>query len=159
MFFLSQVSLCIYIFVLLNSIVFNIELLQVNACPVSSVCTRGITYRGQERGILTCYPDTNLAIAKELMEAKGIKQLPVVKHGRERLKERKRRIVAVLHYDSISQCLRFGGKKKKKKISQFMVLLNDTCISFLTVNLWSLNSVRNLAPSHSSLFLSHITIM
>lgn len=97
-----------------------------------------ITYRGQERGILTCYPDMNLAIAKELMEAKGIKQLPVVKRGRERVKERKRRIVAVLHYDSILQCLRF------EKIHQFIVLLNDTYVSFLTVNMWSLNSACHL---------------
>lgn len=52
---------------------------------------------------MTCYPDTALASAKELMEAKGIKQLPVVKRG----KGRKRRIVAILHYDSIFSCLRF----------------------------------------------------
>lgn len=69
---------------------------------MSSIYTRGISYRGRERGILTCYPDTALATAKELMEAKGIKQLPVVKRG----KERKRRIVAVLHYGSIFSCLR-----------------------------------------------------
>lgn len=70
---------------------------------MSSIYTRGISYRGRERGILTCYPDTDLATAKELMEAKGIKQLPVVKRGRER----KRRIVAILHYDSILNYLRF----------------------------------------------------
>ena len=69
---------------------------------MSSIYTRGIRYRGRERGILTCHPDTDLATAKELMEAKGIKQLPVVK----RSKERKKRIVAVLHYDSIFSCLR-----------------------------------------------------
>lgn len=74
----------------------------------------GITYRGRECGILTRYPDiltrypdTDLAVAKELMGAKGIKQLPVVKRGRERPKDRKRRIVAVLDCDSILQCLRF----------------------------------------------------
>ncbi|GMY30720.1 chloride channel protein CLC-f [Fagus crenata] len=78
----------------------------VNACLVSSVCTRGISYRGRERGLLTCYPDTNLAVAKELMEAKGIKQLPVVKRSVELNKERKRRIVALLHYESIWNCLR-----------------------------------------------------
>ncbi|KAL5577735.1 hypothetical protein UlMin_019434 [Ulmus minor] len=80
--------------------------LDASTCLVSSVCTRGISYRGQERGILTCCPDTDLAIAKELMEAKEIRQLPVVKRGREALKDRKRRIVAILHYDSISHCLR-----------------------------------------------------
>ncbi|XVF70997.1 hypothetical protein PTKIN_Ptkin11bG0206600 [Pterospermum kingtungense] len=80
--------------------------LDVNTCLVSSVCTRGISYRGQDRGLLTCYPDTDLAIAKELMEAKGIKQLPVVKRGGEPHKGRKRRIVAVLHYESIWNCLR-----------------------------------------------------
>ena len=80
----------------------------MSACLVSSVCTRGLSYRGRERGLLTCYPDTNLAVAKELMEAKGIKQLPVVKRGVESNKERKRRIIALLHYDSIWNCLRFS---------------------------------------------------
>lgn len=78
----------------------------VNASLVSSVCTRGMSYRGRARGLLTCYPDTDLASAKELMEAKGIKQLPVVKRGGEPKKERKRSIVAILHYDSIWNFLR-----------------------------------------------------
>lgn len=84
------------------------KMMQVNAMLVSAVCTRGISYRGQERGVLTCYPDTNLAIAKELMEAKGIKQLPVVKRGGESKKGRKQRILALLYYDSIWNCLRFA---------------------------------------------------
>lgn len=78
----------------------------VNTCLVSSICTRGISYRGRERGLLTCYPDTDLAIAKELMEAKGIKQLPVIKRSRELQRRTKQRIVAILHYDSIWNCLR-----------------------------------------------------
>ncbi|WCJ32529.1 Chloride channel protein CLC-f [Euphorbia peplus] len=85
----------------------------VKNCLVSSVCTREISYRGQSRGLLTCYPDTDLAIAKELMEAKGIKQLPVVKHSRGSLKERKRRVLAVLYYDSIHNCLREEISRRK----------------------------------------------
>lgn len=81
-------------------------LTDVYACPISSVCTRGISYRGQERGVLTCYPDTDLAMAKDLMEAKGIKQLPVVKRGGNSQKERRRRIVAVVTYDSILNFVR-----------------------------------------------------
>ncbi|XLR08085.1 hypothetical protein S83_036023 [Arachis hypogaea] len=77
-----------------------------NTCLVSSVCTRSMTYRGRERGILTCYPNTSLAVAKELMEAKGIKQLPVVKRGGDRNRERKRRIVGLLYYDALWHCLR-----------------------------------------------------
>ncbi|GFS45236.1 chloride channel F [Actinidia rufa] len=77
------------------------SLQEVNTCLISSICTRGISYRGQERGLLTCYPDTDLAIAKKLMEAKGIKQLPVVKRGGDFHRERKRRIFAILYYDSI----------------------------------------------------------
>ncbi|KAF9587206.1 hypothetical protein IFM89_039565 [Coptis chinensis] len=80
--------------------------LDVNTCLVSSICTRGIHYRGRERGLLTCYPDTDLTIAKELMEAKGIKQLPVVRRGGDQRKEWKRRVIALLHYDSIWRCLR-----------------------------------------------------
>ena len=63
-------------------------------------------YRGLERGVLTCYPDTDLVTAKDLMEAKGIKQLPVVKRGASSPDERRRSIVAILHYDSILACLR-----------------------------------------------------
>lgn len=81
--------------------------LQAVTCAVSSVCTRKISYRGQERGLLTCYPDTDLETAKELMEAKGIKQLPVVRRGGEPLRGRKRRVVAILHYDLIWSCLRY----------------------------------------------------
>ncbi|KAK9072213.1 hypothetical protein SSX86_008645 [Deinandra increscens subsp. villosa] len=73
---------------------------------VSSVCTRGINYRGRKRGLLTCYPDTDLAIAKKLMEAKGIKQLPVVQRAFDFHEEHKRKIVAILYYHSIWNCLR-----------------------------------------------------
>ncbi|XP_024965121.1 chloride channel protein CLC-f-like isoform X1 [Cynara cardunculus var. scolymus] len=73
---------------------------------VSSICTRGINYRGRKRGLLTCYPDTDLAIAKKLMEAKEIKQLPVVQHVVDFQEERKRRVVAILYYHSIWSCLR-----------------------------------------------------
>ncbi|XP_052113874.1 chloride channel protein CLC-f-like [Arachis duranensis] len=72
-----------------------------NTCLVSSVCTRGMTYRGRERGLLTCYPNTSLDVAKKLMEAKGIKQLPVVKRGGDCNRERKRRIAGLLHYDAL----------------------------------------------------------
>ncbi|KAK9268379.1 hypothetical protein L1049_000128 [Liquidambar formosana] len=85
----------------------------VNTSLVSFVCTRGISYRGRERGPLTCYPDTDLAIAKELMEAKGIKQLPVVKRGAGPQKERKRRITAILHYDSVWNSLREEINRRK----------------------------------------------
>ncbi|RDX62620.1 Chloride channel protein CLC-f [Mucuna pruriens] len=81
-------------------------ILDTNTCLVSSVCTRGMSYRGQARGILTCYPNTSLAMAKELMEAKGIKQLPVVKRIGDQSRERKRRIVGLLHYEALWQCLR-----------------------------------------------------
>lgn len=74
------------------------------------MCTRGISYRGRERGLLTCYPDTDLAIAKKLMEAKGIKQLPVVKRGGGFQRERRRRIGAILYYDSILYCLRLKSQ-------------------------------------------------
>ncbi|KAJ0986976.1 hypothetical protein J5N97_005332 [Dioscorea zingiberensis] len=77
-----------------------------NAYLVSSCYTRGFQYRGSERGLLTCFPDTELAIAKELMEAKGIKQLPVVKRGGHARNDQKRSVVGLLHYESISQCLR-----------------------------------------------------
>ncbi|XP_020110538.1 chloride channel protein CLC-f-like [Ananas comosus] len=80
-------------------------LLDANSSHISSCLTRGFEYRGRERGLLTCFPDTDLTTAKELMEAKGIKQLPVVKRGGRR-NNRKRRLIALLHYDSIGRCLR-----------------------------------------------------
>lgn len=88
-------------------------LADVGLCVVSSVCTRGINYHGQGRRLLTCYPDTELAIAMELMEAKGIKQLPVVRRGGDLRKERKRRIIAILHYESIWSCLRDEISRRK----------------------------------------------
>ncbi|XP_060187684.1 chloride channel protein CLC-f isoform X1 [Lycium barbarum] len=95
-----------------------------STCLVSSICTRGITYRGQDCGLLTCYPDTDLAIAKQLMEAKGIKQLPVVKRGGEFRRERKRRIIAVLHYDSVEESIR-GEVGRRKSVYQQSEEEND----------------------------------
>ncbi|CAK9148932.1 unnamed protein product [Ilex paraguariensis] len=91
----------------------DLSLPDANTCLVSSVYTRGISYRGRNCGLLTCYPDIDLAIAKQLMEAKGIKQLPVVKRGGDFQKERKRRIVAILYYDSIWNCLRDEIKRRE----------------------------------------------
>lgn len=78
----------------------------LSECAVSGVCTRGISYRGRKRGLLTCYPDTDLAIAKKLMEAKEIKQLPVVQRAFDFQQERKPRVVAILYYHSVWNCLR-----------------------------------------------------
>ncbi|KAG9136525.1 hypothetical protein Leryth_014372 [Lithospermum erythrorhizon] len=93
----------------------NSDLFASNVCshPVSSICTRGISYRGKRCGLLTCYPDTDLATAKQLMEAKEIKQLPVVKRVGDFQKERKHIIVAVLFYDSIWSYLRNEVKRRK----------------------------------------------
>lgn len=90
---------------------------QINTCTISTVFTRGTSYHGRERGLLICYPDTDLAMAKQLMEAKGIKQLPVVKRAQDGQRERRRRkVVGLLYYDSIWQCLRY-------------LLVNSTCYS------------------------------
>ncbi|XP_018630939.1 chloride channel protein CLC-f-like isoform X3 [Nicotiana tomentosiformis] len=91
---------------------------QANTCLVSSICIRGISYRGQDCGLLTCYPDTDLATAKQLMEAKGIKQLPVVKRGGEFRRERKRRIIAILRYDSIEESIRSEVSRRKSVYQQ-----------------------------------------
>ncbi|XP_068498786.1 chloride channel protein CLC-f isoform X2 [Phaseolus vulgaris] len=104
-----------------------LENLQANTCLVSSVCTRGMSYRGRARGILTCYPNTSLAMAKELMEAKGIKQLPVVKRGGDQSRERKRRIVGLLHYDALWQCLR-------KEINHRQKNMTDNSLAVTTTN-------------------------
>ncbi|KAI3810128.1 hypothetical protein L1987_19738 [Smallanthus sonchifolius] len=78
----------------------------LNESSVSSICTRGITYQGLKRGLITCYPDTDLATAKKLMEAREIKQLPVVQRSLVFQGERKRKIVGILYYHSIWSCLR-----------------------------------------------------
>ncbi|KAI7752121.1 hypothetical protein M8C21_031645 [Ambrosia artemisiifolia] len=90
---------------------------------VSSICTRGINYRGLKRGLITCYPDTDLAIAKKLMEARDVKQLPVVQRGVYFQEERKRRIVGILYYHSIWSCLskeidRRGTGRTKEHIEE-----------------------------------------
>lgn len=94
------------------------------------MCTKGISYRGRERGLLTCYTDTDLAIAKKLMEAKGIKQLPVVKRGGGFQRERRRRIGAILYYDSILYCLRLNS-------NPFFYPLDIICFVYATLNIWS----------------------
>jgi H+/Cl- antiporter ClcA len=103
---------------LLNDSSSNSALSDMGKYVVSSLCTRGINYRGKRRGLLTCFPDTELAIAKQIMEAKGIKQLPVVKRGVEFQEERKRRIVAILYYDSIWNCLREEISQRKTNYQQ-----------------------------------------
>lgn len=86
----------------------------VNTCTVSSIFSRGISYLGRERGPLICYPDTDLAMAKQLMEAKGIKQLPVIKRAEDAQREwRRRKIVAILYYDSIWTCVRDELKRRR----------------------------------------------
>ncbi|KAK6785726.1 hypothetical protein RDI58_019181 [Solanum bulbocastanum] len=96
----------------------DLSVTDANTCLVSSICTRGISYRGQDCGLLTCYPDTDLSIAKQLMEAKGIKQLPVVKRGGEFRRERKRRVIALLHYDSVEETIRLEVSHRKSVYQQ-----------------------------------------
>ncbi|KAF8414336.1 hypothetical protein HHK36_002337 [Tetracentron sinense] len=105
--------------------------LDVNTCLVSSICTRGVSYRGRERGLLTCYPDMDLAIAKELMEARGIKQLPVVGRGGDSRKERKRRIIALLHYNSIRLCLSF----KLLKLHSQLLCQSSSCVENRSIDI------------------------
>ncbi|XP_018629694.1 chloride channel protein CLC-f-like isoform X3 [Nicotiana tabacum] len=95
-----------------------LEDLKANTCLVSSICTRGINYRGRECGLITCYPDTDLAIAKQLIEAKGIKQLPVIKRGGDLNRERKRKIVAILRYKSIEESIRNEASRRKSVYQQ-----------------------------------------
>ncbi|PHU04097.1 Chloride channel protein CLC-f [Capsicum chinense] len=96
----------------------DLTLNDANTCLVSSICTRGISYRGQECGLLTCYPDTDLATAKQLMVAKGIKQLPVIKRGGNLNRERKRKIVATLRYESIKESVRNEINRRKSVYQQ-----------------------------------------
>ncbi|TVU28302.1 hypothetical protein EJB05_19815, partial [Eragrostis curvula] len=77
-----------------------------NSSTISSCLTRGFQYWGSERGLLTCFPDTDLTTAKGLMEARGVKQLPVVKRGTGHRTAGRRKPIALLHYDSIGSCLR-----------------------------------------------------
>jgi hypothetical protein len=84
----------------------NSRVILQNSSSISSCVTRGFQYRGSERGLLTCFPDTDLTTAKNLMEARGIKQLPVVKCGVGHRPTGRRKPIALLHYDSIGCCLR-----------------------------------------------------
>ncbi|PUZ52057.1 hypothetical protein GQ55_6G240100 [Panicum hallii var. hallii] len=84
----------------------NSSTLDENSSPVSSCLTRGFQFHGNERGLVTCFPDTDLSTAKVLMEVKGIKQLPVVKRGAGRRNDGRRKVLGLLHYDSIGWCLR-----------------------------------------------------
>jgi CBS domain len=94
---------------------------------ISACLTRGFQYRGSERGLLTCFQDTDLTTAKELMEAKGIKQLPVVKRGKSQGRDGKRRLVGLLYYDSIGRCLRLVTSFSKNNLVELICL----CLSIL----------------------------
>ncbi|KAF7100938.1 hypothetical protein CFC21_102375 [Triticum aestivum] len=89
-----------------NSTGENSSVLDVNSALVTSCLTRGFQYHGNERGLVTCFPDTDLSTAKVLMEVKGIKQLPVVKRGAGRRNDGRRKVLGLLHYESIGRCLR-----------------------------------------------------
>ncbi|XP_062191597.1 chloride channel protein CLC-f-like [Phragmites australis] len=84
----------------------NSSALDANSTLVSSCFTRGFQFHGNERGLVTCFPDTDLSTAKVLMEVKGVKQLPVVKRGAGRRNDGRRKVLGLLHYDSIGWCLR-----------------------------------------------------
>lgn len=112
---------------------------QVNTCLISSCLTQGFKYQGSERGLLTCFPDTDLTTAKDLMEAKGIKQLPVVKRGGGSRTGWKRRLVALLHYDSIGRCLRLVCL-----VSLFTLLLDSFTYLFQCSESLSVSCTRRL---------------
>uniref|UniRef100_A0A1J3G8N1 Chloride channel protein n=1 Tax=Noccaea caerulescens TaxID=107243 RepID=A0A1J3G8N1_NOCCA len=99
-------------------------ILDENTCPVSSVCTKKISYRGQERGLLTCYPDATVGVAKELMEARGVKQLPVVKRGEVTHKGKKSKLLGLLHYDSIWTFLRDEMSRRKSRKEKYEEVAN-----------------------------------
>uniref|UniRef100_A0A1J3CYU6 Chloride channel protein n=1 Tax=Noccaea caerulescens TaxID=107243 RepID=A0A1J3CYU6_NOCCA len=99
-------------------------ILDENTCQVSSVCTKKISYRGQERGLLTCYPDATVGVAKELMEARGVKQLPVVKRGEVTHKGKKSKLLGLLHYDSIWTFLRDEMSRRKSRKEKYEEVAN-----------------------------------
>jgi CBS domain-containing protein len=72
---------------------------QANSSLVSSCLTGGFQFHGNERGLVTCFPEKDLSTAKVLMEVKGIKQL-------RRRNDVRRKVLGLLHYDSIGWCLR-----------------------------------------------------
>eukprot|EP00252_Welwitschia_mirabilis_P008197 TRINITY_DN19922_c0_g1_i1.p1 TRINITY_DN19922_c0_g1~~TRINITY_DN19922_c0_g1_i1.p1 ORF type:complete len:739 (+),score=142.14 TRINITY_DN19922_c0_g1_i1:507-2723(+) len=93
-------------------------LLDVNTFPVSSICTRRIYYHGSERGILVCYPDMDLMVAKEIMEAGGVRQLPVVVRNSGRKHQQGQKLLGLLCYDSIRDCLRDIRKRHSTPFPQ-----------------------------------------
>ncbi|XP_078443437.1 chloride channel F isoform X2 [Wolffia australiana] len=79
---------------------------QVGNCQVSTICTRWTRIEGRWSGLVTCFPDTDLSTAIQLMEAKNVKHLPVVRRGGDWRRDGKRKLSGLIHYDSISHCLR-----------------------------------------------------
>ncbi|PKA51354.1 Chloride channel protein CLC-f [Apostasia shenzhenica] len=89
--------------------------LNVDVCPISSRLTQLFQHRVGESAIMACFPDTDLTTAKALMEAKGIKQLPVVQRGTYHRNRRKRRVVGLLKYNSIDHCLREELERRRQR--------------------------------------------
>jgi CBS domain-containing protein len=79
--------------------------------------------------LLTCFPDTDLTTAKSLMEARGIKQLPVVKRGVAHRTAGKRKPIALLHYDSIGCCVRLVISSNILCVNLLFSLFIELCLN------------------------------
>lgn len=73
---------------------------------VAAICTTSIENVADGHNIVVCYPDTTLQAAEDLMQPRGLHQLPVVTRVGRQWQDRGHKVVGVLHREAIPQCIK-----------------------------------------------------
>ncbi|KAG0624168.1 hypothetical protein M758_3G228900 [Ceratodon purpureus] len=85
---------------------------EVDMMLVAAICTSGIENVADGHNIVVCYPDTTLGAAEELMQPRGLHQLPVVTRIGRQWQDRGHKVVGLLHREAISQCIKAEASKR-----------------------------------------------
>lgn len=79
---------------------------QVDTMLVAAICTTSIQNVADGHNVVVCYPDTTLQAAEELMQPRGLHQLPVVTRVGRQWQDRGHKVVGVLHREAIPLCIK-----------------------------------------------------
>lgn len=87
-------------------------IVEVDTMLVAAICTSSIENVADGHNIVVCYPDTTLRAAEELMQPRGLRQLPVVTRVGRQWQDRGHKVVGLLHRETISQCVKDEASKR-----------------------------------------------
>lgn len=80
--------------------------MQTDNILVAAICTSSIENAYDGLSIAVCFPDTSLRAAEELMQSRGLLQIPVVTRVGRQWQDRGHKVVGVLHLERIPSCLK-----------------------------------------------------